>query len=244
MEKQKADPSSQYQLMYDHASRLLQLVNQLLDLSSIDAGKMKLEISKYDVVSFIKGIASSFQHFAEEKKVSINLSSKSDELPVCFDRDKLQKIISNLLSNAVKFNKENGFVNISLSEKLRKANSYLQIEVEDNGPGMTSEIQKNIFDRFYKSQGLSAVEGTGIGLALVKELVELHFGEIEVKSTVGKGTRFRVTIPSDEEFYEKKNVAIQKTIQTEAGVRPVEKTSETENVMDEISEEAPYNSYC
>ena len=82
--KVKADPSSQYQLMYDHASRLLQLVNQLLDLSSIDAGKMKLEISRYDVVSFIKGIASSFQHYAEEKKVSINLSSKSDEAACLF----------------------------------------------------------------------------------------------------------------------------------------------------------------
>ena len=189
--KVKADPSSQYQLMYDHASRLLQLVNQLLDLSSIDAGKMKLEIGKYDVVSFVKGIASSFQHFADEKKISINFTSKSEKLDACFDRDKLQKIISNLLSNAVKFNKENGFVNISLSEKMRKGNSYLQIEVEDNGPGMTNEIQKNIFDRFYKSQGLSAVEGTGIGLALVKELVELHFGEIEVKSDSWKGNKIQ-----------------------------------------------------
>ena len=172
--------------MYNHASRLLQLVNELLDLSSIEAGKMKLEIGKYDSVSSIKGITSSFQHYADEKRISINFTSKSEKLDACFDRDKLQKIISNLLSNAIKFNKESGFVNIILAEKKSKGYSYLQIEVEDNGTGMNNEVQKNIFNRFYKSQGLSAVEGTGIGLALVKELVELHFGEIEVKSADGK----------------------------------------------------------
>ncbi|MDZ7626669.1 MAG: GAF domain-containing sensor histidine kinase [Ignavibacteriaceae bacterium] len=232
--KAKGNPSSQYQLMHNHASRLLQLVNQLLDLSSIEAGKMKLEIGKYDVVCFIKGITSSFQHFSEEKNISINLSSKSEKLDACFDRDKLQKIISNLLSNAIKFNKESGFVNIILTEKKIKGYSYLQIEVEDNGPGMNSEVQKNIFDRFYKSQSLSTVEGSGIGLALVKELVELHFGEVEVKSVLGKGTTFRITIPVDEAFYEKKNVAIQKTIQAEARVRPVVISSEAEDVRDEV----------
>ena len=237
--KVKSDPSSQYELMYDHASRLLQLVNQLLDLSSIDAGKMKLEIGKHDVVSFIKGIASSFQHYAAEKKVSINLSFKSDKLPVCFDRDKLQKIISNLLSNAIKFNKENGSVNISLSEKMRKGNSYLQIEVEDDGPGMTSEVLKNIFDRFYKSQGLSTTEGTGIGLALIKELAELHLGEIEVKSTIGNGTRFRVTISTDEEFYKSKNLTIKETVTAADKIRQVKVKSDevVEDVV--VSEEAP-----
>jgi signal transduction histidine kinase/DNA-binding response OmpR family regulator len=237
--KTKGDPASQYQLMHNHASRLLQLVNQLLDLSSLDAGKMKLEIGVYDIVSFVKSIVSSFQHFAEEKKISIKFTSKSNKLNICFDRDKLQKILSNLLSNAIKFNKENGFVNINLTEKRNKGYYYLQIEVEDNGPGMSSEVQKNIFDRFYKSQGLSTVEGSGIGLALVKELVELHFGEIEVKSALGKGTKFKVTIPSDEEFYEKKNIILKKAIPSEDRIIPVVKISVTENVKDEFSEDAP-----
>lgn len=237
--KTKGDPSSQYQLMHNHASRLLQLVNQLLDLSSLDAGKMELEIGEYDIVSFVKGIVSSFRHFAEEKKIAINFTSKNEKLEACFDRDKLQKIISNLLSNAIKFNKENGIVNINLSEKRSKGISYLQIDVEDNGPGMSSEFQKNIFDRFYKSQGLSTFEGTGIGLALVKELVELHYGEIDLKSTEGKGTRFKITIPVDEEFYEKKNIVINKTIQAEDRVRPAVKISEADDAKDEIIEEAP-----
>ncbi len=237
--KVKADPSSQYRLMYDHASRLLQLVNQLLDLSSIDAGKMRLEIGKYDAVSFAKGIISSFQHFADEKKISINFTTKSEKLDACFDRDKLQKIISNLLSNAIKFNKESGFVNIILAEKKSKGYSYLQIEVEDNGPGMNNEVQKNIFDHFYKSQGLSTVEGTGIGLALVKELVELHFGEIEVKSLVGKGTRFRVTIPSDEEFYESKNLTIKEAVSIDGKIRQAKLKTREDDLSEELSEEAP-----
>lgn len=237
--KSKGDPSSQYRLMYNHASRLLQLVNQLLDLSSIDAGKMKLEIGIYDIVGFTNGILNSFESFAVEKKIQLRFESEKDKLVCCFDKDKLQKIITNLLSNAIKFNRENGTVNLSVKERVKKSLSLIQIEVEDNGPGMTEEVQKNIFDRFYKSQGQSNIEGSGIGLALVKELVELHFGEVEVKSSVGKGTKFRITIPVDEEFYEKKNVAIQKTVQTEARVRPVVKTLDSEDVKDDISEEAP-----
>jgi signal transduction histidine kinase/AraC-like DNA-binding protein len=237
--KTKGDPSSQYQLMFNHASRLLQLVNQLLDLSSLDAGKMKLEIGKYDIVSFIKGIANSFESFAEEKNIKINFTSKNEKLDACFDRDKLQKIFGNLLSNAIKFNKENGIVNITLGEKRSKGISYLQIEVEDNGPGMSSEFQKNIFNRFFKSQGLSAVEGTGIGLALVKELVELHFSEIDLKSIEGKGTRFKITIPVDEEFYEKKNVEIRRAIQSEDKVRTFVEVKDKTSGSNEISEEAP-----
>ena len=235
----KSDPSSQYQLMYNHASRLLQLVNQLLDLSSLDADKMKLEIGKYDAVSFTKGIISSFQHFAEEKKISVNFTSKYERLEACFDRDKLQKIISNLLSNAIKFNKENGSVNILLSENMRKGISYLQIEVEDNGPGMDSEVQKHIFNRFYKSQGLSAVEGTGIGLALVKELIELHFGEIEVKSAEGKGTKFRIIIPIDEEFYERKNIEIGKVILAEKKFSRSFDKNKDEEIIEQTSDELP-----
>jgi signal transduction histidine kinase/DNA-binding response OmpR family regulator len=237
--KTKGDPASQYELMHNHASRLLQLVNQLLDLSGLDAGKMKLEIGEFDIVSFVKSIVSSFQRFAEEKKISISFTSKSEKLDVCFDRDKLQKIISNLLSNAIKFNRENGYVNIILSEKVRKGNSYLQIEVEDNGPGMDSEVQKHIFNRFYKSQGLSTVEGTGIGLALVKELIELHFGEIEVKSAEGKGTKFRVIIPADEEFYKKKSVVVNKSFQAEDKVRTFVEVKDKTSETDEIIEEAP-----
>jgi len=114
----------------------------------------------------------------------------------------------------------------------------LQIEVEDNGPGMSNEVQKNIFDRFYKSQGLSTVEGTGIGLALVKELVELHFGEIDLKSVEGKGTRFKIIIPVDEEFYEKKNVEVSKSFRSEDKVRTFAEAKDKTSGSDEIIEEA------
>ena len=237
--KAKGDPTSQYQLMYNHATRLLQLVNQLLDLSSIDAGKMKLEIVSSDVIGFVKGIVSSFESFAEEKNIKTNFNSPKEKLECYFDRDKLQKILSNLLSNAIKFNKENGFVNISLNEKNKRDFSFIHIEVEDNGPGMSAEFQKNIFNRFYKSQGLSVVEGSGIGLALVKELVELHFGEIDVKSAEGKGTKFRIIIPADEEFYKKKSVVVSKSFQAEDKVRTFVEVKDKTSGTDEIIEEAP-----
>mgnify|MGYP000515985735 CR=1 FL=1 len=237
--KSKSDPASQYRLMYNHASRLLQLVNQLLDLSSIDAGKMKLEISVSDIIGFASGILNSFESFAAGKNIQLKFESERDKLVCYFDIDKLQKIITNLLSNAIKFNRENGFVNLSLKEKFKKGFLFIQIEVEDNGPGMTDEVQKNIFDRFYKSQGQSNIEGSGIGLALVKELVELHFGEVEVKSAVGKGTNFRITIPVDEKFYENKNVKIQKSNQTESTISSSLITSESTDINYEMSEEAP-----
>jgi len=237
--KGKGDPSSLYKLMHNHASRLLQLVNQLLDLSSIDAGKMKLEIVSSDVISFVKGIVSSFESFAEEKSIQLNFNSQKEKFECYFDKDKLQKIISNLLSNAVKFNKEGGFVNITVSEKRIKGISHLQIEVEDNGPGMSSEVQKNIFNRFYKSKGLSTVEGSGIGLALVKELVEIHFGEIEFKSTEGKGTTFKITIPVDEEFYEKKNIISSNTLISEDKTKSFVQNPEKRETSDDTSEETP-----
>ncbi|MEJ5263411.1 MAG: ATP-binding protein [Ignavibacterium sp.] len=237
--KGKGNHSSLYKLMHNHASRLLQLVNQLLDLSSIDAGKMKLEIVNSDVVSFLKGIVSSFESFAEEKSIQLNFNSQKENFDCYFDKDKLQKIISNLLSNAVKFNKDSGFVNIKVGEKRIKGISYLQLEVEDNGPGMSNEVQKNIFNRFYKSKGLSTVEGSGIGLALVKELVEIHFGEIEFKSTEGKGTTFKITIPVDEEFYEKKNIISSKTLISENKANSVVQSPEKRETSDDISEETP-----
>lgn len=237
--KSKSDPSSQYRLMYNHASRLLQLVNQLLDLSSIDAGKLKLEIVISDVIGFIKGIVSSFESFAEEKRIQLKFNAPKEMLECYFDRDKLQKILSNLLSNAIKFNKENEIVNISLNEKNKKDFSFIQIEVEDNGPGMSIEFQKNIFDRFYKSQGLSEVEGSGIGLALVKELVELHFGEIEVKSVESKGTTFKIIIPVDAEYYEKRNIAISKTIRPDVKIENAFQQRKYEESTNSILDEAP-----
>jgi signal transduction histidine kinase/DNA-binding response OmpR family regulator len=231
--KVKEDPSKQYRLIYNHASRLLRLVNQLLDLSSIDADKMKLKIGKYDIVSFMKNIIGSFQNFAEEKNIILNFNSSYEKIDGCFDRDKLEKIVSNLLSNAIKFNKENGFINIKLSEVKDINYTNLIIEVEDSGPGMSSEVLKNIFNRFYKAQNLSAAEGSGIGLALVKELIDLHFGEISVRSTIGKGTIFNSVLPVDEKFYLSKNIPVEKDFSFE--------TASNDRVEREVAEKSNEN---
>ena len=182
---------SQYFLIHKSANNLLKLINQLLDLSSIDAGKMKLNIEKGDAVSFIKGIVASFQPLADIKNIKLEFVSSLEQLNTYFDKDKFEKILSNLLSNAIKFSKEKGKVSLYLSIVEDK---IVHINVEDNGIGIPYNEIKNIFNRFFKVEN-SGLGGTGIGLALVKELVELHEGTINVESEITKGTKFRIRLP-------------------------------------------------
>ncbi len=191
---------SQYTLIQKNANNLLKLINQLLDLSSIDAGKMKLNIERGDAIAFIKGIIASFNPLAEIKNIKLKFSSKLEQIDSYFDKDKLEKIISNLLSNALKFTYEKGEIFVSVSIDTENNNDVIEINVEDNGIGIPPNELKNIFDRFSKANNSSALGGTGIGLALVKELVELHNGSISVKSEINKGTKFKISLPLKIEY--------------------------------------------
>ena len=190
--------NSQYKLIHKNADNLLKLINQLLDLSSIDAGKMKLNIAKVDAVTFIKGIVASFRPLANIKNIKLEFSSNLEQLDTYFDKDKFEKIISNLLSNAVKFTNGNGEICVSISID---NNEVTEIIVEDNGIGIPASDLQNIFNRFSKVENSNVVGGTGIGLALVKELVELHKGTISVESELNKGSRFRINLPLKIEYY-------------------------------------------
>ena len=192
---------SQYNLINKNANNLLKLVNQILDLSSIDAGKMNLNIEKGDAVAFTKGITASFYPLASIRNIKLEFSSNLEELDTYFDKDKFEKIISNLLSNAVKYTNEKGKIIISVSIN---ESEVIEISVEDDGIGIPSDEISNIFNRFSKAKNSSAAGGTGIGLALVKELVELHNGTITVKSEINKGTNFKIKLPLKIEYY--KNV--------------------------------------
>ncbi|MFZ0455478.1 MAG: ATP-binding protein [Ignavibacteriaceae bacterium] len=189
----------QYNLIHKNARKLLSLINQLLDLSTIDAGKMKLEIEKVNLVNFAKGILASFQSLAEDKNIRFDFFSGKESLELYIDKEKMEKIISNLLSNALKFTNDNGHISVSVLMK----NSKVEISVEDDGIGISEQDLKNIFNRFYKAKSSSIQEGTGIGLALVKELVEIHFGTISVESRLNEGTKFIIEIPQQEEIYRK-----------------------------------------
>jgi DNA-binding response OmpR family regulator len=179
--------------MQRNAERLLRLINQLLDFSRLESGKMKLQASKSDIVSFVKGLLMSFQTYAEQKKIKYRFTTGHDKIDLYFDRDKMEKVIVNLLSNAFKFTPEHG----GISVQIRQVENSVFIKIKDSGVGIEGDKIEHIFDRFYQVDGSLTrdQEGTGIGLALTKELIELHQGKISVESVVGRGTKFAVMLP-------------------------------------------------
>jgi len=190
-----------------NAGRLQQLISQLLDLSRLETGKLKLEVTEGDLTGLIRSIVLSFLSLAESKKINYSYELDESSLPLLFDRDKIEKILTNLVSNALKFTPEGGSVRVTLKyiqDGGPAPGSSAEIRVKDTGPGIPDEQMDKIFDRFYQVSGSDSHvhEGTGIGLALVKELVELYRGEILVESAPGKGSTFIVDLPVSREQFE------------------------------------------
>ena len=180
-----------------NAQRLLHLVNQLLYLSKLEAGKLKLEAVKSDIVAFLKARVYAFSSLAEHKHIHFAVELPDEKIGAYFDQDKLEKIINNLLSNAFKFTAEGGSFKFQAQALSEDHKSWFQIQVTDSGKGIPAEEITKIFDRFYQvdSAQTREQEGTGIGLALTKELIELHHGVINVESTPGQGTTFIIRLP-------------------------------------------------
>lgn len=199
-------------LIKRNANRLLTLVNQLLDLSKLEAGKMKLQVSKGNIVSFVRGVAMSFESLAERNNIQMVINSAGDNIELYFDKDKLAKILSNLLSNAFKFTPNGGQVTVTIKplfnspfSKRGKQGGSVEIKIKDTGIGISEEELPKLFDRFYQVDASQTREheGTGIGLALTKELVELHHGNIKVKSNIGDGSEFSIELLHGKEHFSK-----------------------------------------
>jgi len=182
---------SYLELIKRNSNNLLQLVNQILDLSKVEKGKVALDLVEDDIVKHIKYLTESFSSYAEEKQISIIFYNEINKLILPFDKDKINKIISNLLSNAIKFSKENDKIVLYL----RQEKEDLIIQVKDNGLGISKESLPFIFDRFYQADNAKGTTGTGIGLALTKELVALMNGTIKVKSAENVETVFTIHLP-------------------------------------------------
>lgn len=196
---QDAHDKTELGIMHRNATRLLTLVNQLLDLSRLEAGTLSLQCSKGSLNLFVNTIASQFSSMADSKKIDFAISA-NQEITLYFDSDKLDKIITNLLSNAFKFTPTKGSITITLSQYAsseRFKDGFAEIAVWDSGKGIAHEHLDKIFDRFYQADTSSTreYEGSGIGLALTKELVELHKGSISVTSIKGEGSCFSVKLP-------------------------------------------------
>lgn len=195
---------SRYNLIHQNASRLLNLVNQVLDFRKAQAGELKLKVSKTDILAYTRNIFDSFKELAYNKKITLNFVSEEENITGWIDKDKYDKILYNLLSNALKFTNKYGSVDLFIRLK-DGAEGVLIVEVSDNGIGIPIKSQEKIFKRFYQvTNSQEHNTGSGIGLSLVKSLVQLHKGSIKVVSTPGKGSIFTVEIPMDRSFYSNK----------------------------------------
>jgi signal transduction histidine kinase/DNA-binding response OmpR family regulator len=187
-------------VMQRNIQRLQTLINQLLDLSKLEAGEMKTNLQEVDLAKYLDQLFASFESLAQSKNIIFNHSKSHLTQLALFDLDKLEKIITNLLSNAFKFTPQNGRISVRVEYSQAPQppeGELLSITIQDNGIGISPERLPHIFDRFYQVDDSSQNpnEGTGIGLSLVKELVDLLKGQIDVSSKVGEGTVFTLILP-------------------------------------------------
>lgn len=218
-------------MVHRNAHRLLELVNQLLDISKLESGSIKLQTVPQNIVPLLKALVLSFASYAERKKIALTMKAEDEVIDVYLDKDKFEKIINNILANAFKFTPPGGKIEVTVTpsfssksdyshsvpfeagsestgevKKLKQAclavrqvqfKNYIQIIIADTGIGIPKQKLSKIFDRFYQvdSSHTREQEGTGIGLALTKELIDLHKGKIEVESEEGRGTTVIIEIP-------------------------------------------------
>jgi signal transduction histidine kinase len=189
-------------LMHQNSHRLLTLINRLLDLSRIDSGKMRLKAAHQDIIPFLKGILASFEHQVKENKLTLEFHTEKESINLFFDREKLEEVFTNLVSNAIKFTPARGEITVSAKRIMEKEEDFptgsLEVSIQDTGIGIPREQLAHIFDRFFQVESHERRhKGSGIGLALTRELVLLHHGKIDVNSQVGEnsGTEFILRFP-------------------------------------------------
>jgi len=191
-----ADDESKKQLglIKGNARRLQNLINQLLDLAKLEVKKLKLNASKGNIAQFIKRLSNEFESIAEQRDITLKLNIESEFIEAYFDRDKMEKVFTNVMSNAIKFTPQGGRVTLKISET---DHNRLEIIVRDSGIGIPKNEILKIYDKFYQVDGSQTRqhEGTGIGLALTKEFVELHKGQISIDSVEGNWTEVKIFLP-------------------------------------------------
>jgi signal transduction histidine kinase/DNA-binding response OmpR family regulator len=204
----KADMESML-LMRRNAHRLLDMVNELLDLSKLEAKKMRLSVQKGNLKEFLTVLSSSFESLADHKNISIHSYIDIPAQEYWYDSDKVEKVVNNLLSNAFKFTPAHGAVSITATVSTDNKTAF--ITVTDTGPGIPKEDQKYLFSPFFQSSSTRETDGpgTGLGLALVKELVELHKGSISMESIEKVGTTFLITLPVSRGVFSENDIAVE-----------------------------------
>ena len=194
MRRREAKFNDDYTLIDNNINKITRLLRQILEVRKAQAGQLKLKVSRGNMLTFIDNAVKDIRPMAEAKQVTLKLEtigSKALE-DAWFDNDKLDEVIYNLISNSIKYNNEGGYVNVKVEEE----NSKVKISVEDNGIGMSHQQMKKLYERFYDGDyRRMKAGGTGIGLSLTRDLVQLHHGTINCKSHKGEGTTFTIILP-------------------------------------------------
>ena len=195
-----AELKDNFSYIVRNARRLLRLINQVLDLRKIESGELALQVYPLDLNEFIRNITASFNYLAHQKNIDFQFVTFQANQPIaCFDPDIVEKILYNLISNAFKYTGDYQSVKVILTQG---ENGFVKISVSDTGKGISPEKLPLIFDRFYSSSERNdTLGGTGIGLSLVKEMVTLHGGSIEVQSEENAGSTFTVNLPVSKEHF-------------------------------------------
>ncbi|SNY99516.1 hypothetical protein SAMN06265377_1326 [Flagellimonas pacifica] len=181
------------------ASRLMTLVNELLNIRKLETGNIKLHISQNNLVTFMHEIFLAFSQQAISKDIEYVFTPEDKTVLVWFDKVQLEKTVYNLLTNAFKFTPQNGRIEVLVGSK----NNFAKIMVKDSGTGIAEDKLPHIFNRFYQNEEASDGEiGFGIGLSIVKDIIELHHGTIKANSTLGHGSTFKIRLPMGKEFFD------------------------------------------
>ncbi len=215
---------SRIALIYRNASRLRELVNQILEFRKTETRNRKLCVQKSDVSDVVKDVVSHFAEYNKKKHVNVCFEKKSENTVLWFDKEVITIILNNLFSNALKYT-EQGEVIISLADKVLEDKMYLEFCVKDTGYGIPSEALPYIFERYYQAGGPHQASGTGIGLALIKSLSDLHGAKIAVKSTPNVGSSFFVYLSREFDYPEAKHLTMED--------RPIIKDNDLVEIFDE-----------
>ncbi|WP_343329627.1 hybrid sensor histidine kinase/response regulator transcription factor [Polaribacter staleyi] len=236
----------QYKLMQKNTDYLLRLISQLLDFRKMNQGKMRLVLRKSNIVEFIKEVSEPFQFLAQKNLINFTIEAPDNSLKTWFDHDTIEKIINNLLSNAFKFTPDKGDIKIRITKEnetnviFKKPNkdfNFVYIQVKDSGKGMDETKIENIFERFFseKNKEKKNSKGIGIGLAFVKDIVELHQGEIKVISKYNEGTNFIFRLPIEQKAYLNiPEITCKETSESDFLIRSSESDSLAISINDEI----------
>jgi signal transduction histidine kinase/DNA-binding NarL/FixJ family response regulator len=261
MMAQGADKSQKkhFRTILDSAHRLLRLINQLLDLSRYDSGKMPLKTSCQNIVPFVKSIVASFELMAHQSQIQLEFRTSRESIPIFFDGTKMEEVIYNLLNNAFKYTPANGKISVfirfrpstpantgfDIENNPMVFSGYAEISVKDTGKGIAKDQLPHIFERFYQVDGDKERlnTGTGIGLSVVKEIITLHSGTIQALSEPGKGTEFIIQLPLGHDHLKSGEIASTviagETIDKKSLPLSLQEWDENEDEVDDIGSDSP-----